>query len=146
MSLYRTLISKVIDKQIHKKVKTLAKKISSEHFQMTLVADKSSNYVWWTYIQGKNIDIVSEFIFISEINLLLSLGIITTEERDSLMSMFESEDEDNIYLGILSLEQFRNTRIKTHGEYNHEKPDVSKEFLSVVMSYPTEVIKRFLKK
>lgn len=113
---------------------------------MTLVSDKQTNYLWWSYMSGSKTGSVTDFIFICEINLLLSLGLIAEEQRDTLGSMFSSEDQDNIYMALLSIEQLRASRIKTHGEYDHKNPDVSPEFMTVVMNYPTEIIRRFVKK
>jgi len=113
---------------------------------MTLVSDKQTNYLWWRYMNGTNEGAVSDFIFICEINLLLSLGLVTEEQRDTLGSMFSSEDQDNIYMAILSIEQLRESRIKTHGEYDSKEPNVSPELLSVVLDYPVQIIRRFLVK
>jgi hypothetical protein len=67
--------------------------------------------------------------------LLVSLGVITEEERNNLNAMFASEDEDNYYLALLSLEAFRNKRIKIHGVWN-DKMNVSNEFKELIFNYP----------
>jgi len=143
---HSNLLARITDKEILKKVGKLTGKIIKEHFEMTLVSDKQTNYLWWSYMSGSKTGSVTDFIFICEINLLLSLGLIAEEERDTLGSMFSSEDQDNIYMALLSIEQLRTSRIKTHGEYDHKKPDVSSEFMNVIMSYPVEIIRRFIKK
>ena len=117
------------------KRKKLTKKIVKEHFDMTLSVDKALNYLWFMYYKGLHKGTFKPFMLLMEMNLLLSLDIINEDERDSLKSMFLSEDEDNYYLGLLSLETLRNKRIKIHGEWT-EKIDVSDEFKEVVSKYP----------
>jgi len=143
---HNSLLARITNVEILKKLRKLTGKIVKEHFEMTLVSDKQTNYLWWSYMNGTNEGTVSDFIFICEINLLLSLGLVTEEQRDTLGSMFSSEDQDNIYMAILSIEQLRESRIKTHGEYDSKEPNVSPELLSVVLDYPVQIIRRFLVK
>ena len=48
--------------------------------------------------------------------------------------MLGSEDSDNVYIALLSLENFRNQRIKIHGNWL-KNPDVSKDFIDVAQKY-----------
>ena len=143
---HNSLLARITNVEILKKLRKLTGKIIKEHFEMTLISDKQTNYLWWSYLNGTKAGTVSDFIFICEINLLLSLGLITEEQRDTLGSMFSSEDQDNIYMALLSIEQLRESRIKTHGEYDSKEPNVSPELLSVVLDYPVQIIRRFLVK
>ena len=143
---HNSLLARITNVEILKKLRKLTGKIVKEHFEMTLASDKQTNYLWWSYMNGTNEGAVSDFIFICEINLLLSLGLITEEQRDTLGSMFSSEDQDNIYMALLSIEQLRESRIKAHGEYNSKEPNVSPELLSVTLDYPVQIIRRFLVK
>lgn len=143
---HNSLLARITNVEILKKLRKLTGKIIKEHFEMTLVSDKQTNYLWWSYMNGTKAGTVSDFIFICEINLLLSLGLVTEEQRDTLGSMFSSEDQDNIYMALLSIEQLRESRIKTHGEYDSKEPNVSPELLSVVLNYPVQIIRRFLVK
>jgi len=118
------------------KRKKLIKKIVKEHFDMTLSADKALNYLWFMYYKGIHTGGFRPFMLMMELNLLVSLDVISEDERDSLKSMFLSEDEDNYYLALLSLETLRNKRIKLHGQWT-DKMDVSDQFKEVVSKYPT---------
>lgn len=120
----------------------LASKIINEHFLMSLVVDRNINYLWYTYKTGTKRGSFRPFIFLSEINLLLSLGVISQEEKSSLISMLNSEDEDNFYLCTLSIETLRNKRIKIHGEWK-EDMDVSEEFRKVVDEYPVKMLESY---
>ena len=73
---HSNLLARITDKEILKKVSKLTGKIIKEHFEMTLVSDKQTNYLWWSYMSGSKTGSVTDFIFICEINLLLSLGLI----------------------------------------------------------------------
>ena len=125
----------ITDNNTFLKRKKLTKKIAEEHFNMSLGVDKNLNYLWYMYTQGINKGIFKSFIFLTEMALLVSLGVITEEERNNLNAMFASEDEDNYYLALLSLEAFRNKRIKIHGVWN-DKMNVSNEFKELIFNYP----------
>jgi hypothetical protein len=143
---HNSLLARITNAEILKKLRKLTGKIVKEHFEMTLVSDKPTNYLWWSYMNGAKAGTISDFILICEINLLLSLGLVTEEQRDTLGSMFSSEDQDNIYMALLSIEQLRESRIKTHGEYDSKEPNVSPELMNVILRYPVHIIKKFVKK
>lgn len=136
--------STTFSKQVLNKRNSLAKKIIEEHYEITAVSDKVAdsniNYLWWMYYKGTKKGEFKLFILGYEMNLLLSLGIITPEEAESLKLMVKSEDEDNFYMALLSIEKFRKDRIKKHGEWNNTKLDVSPEFLEVAKNYMKDVI------
>jgi hypothetical protein len=121
------------------KRKKFASKVINEHFEMTLVGDRSANYLWYTYKDGTKKGDFRPFILGFELNLLFSLNVISTEERNNIVSMIESEDEDNNFMAILAMESFRKKRIKIHGEWT-AKQDVSVEFKELVNLYNEKII------
>lgn len=131
-------------KQVLNKRNSLAKKIIGEHYEITAVSDKVANsninYLWWMYHKGTKKGEFKLFILGYEMNLLLSLGIITPEEAESLKLMIKSEDEDNFYMALLSIEKFRKDRIKKYGEWNNVILDVSPEFLEIAKDYMEKII------
>lgn len=136
--------STTFSKQVLNKRNSLAKKIIGEHYEITAVSDKVANsninYLWWMYYNGTKKGEFKLFILGYEMNLLLSLGIITPEEAESLKLMVKSEDEDNFYIALLSIEKFRKDRIKKYGEWNNTKLEVSPEFLEIAKNYMKDVI------
>jgi hypothetical protein len=86
------------------------------------------------YKEGSRKNNVAPFILISELCLLVALNIIDKNEKESLYNMLGSEDSDNVYIALLSLENFRNQRIKIHGNWL-KNPDVSKDFIDVAQKY-----------
>ena len=121
------------------KRKKLATKIIDEHFEMTLVANRNINYLWYTYKTGTKRGEFRYFILGFEVNLLLGLNMISSEEKDNLISMFSSEDEDNMFIALMAIETLRKKRIKTHGEWT-KKQDISTELRELVDSYDTKII------
>lgn len=136
--------STTFSKQVLNKRNSLAKKIIGEHYEITAVSDKVANsninYLWWMYHNGTKKGEFKLFILGYEMNLLLSLGIITPEEAESLKLMVKSEDEDNFYIALLSIEKFRKDRIKKYGEWNNTKLEVSPEFLEIAKNYMKDII------
>jgi hypothetical protein len=116
------------------KLKSISKKIVEEHFQITLAYHRSLNYLFYMYKEGSRKNNVAPFILISELCLLVALNIIDKNEKESLYNMLGSEDSDNVYIALLSLENFRNQRIKIHGNWL-KNPDVSKDFIDVAQKY-----------
>jgi hypothetical protein len=132
-----------LDKDTQKKRDKITKKIIDEHFEMTLTSDRNTNYLWFMYKDGTKKGDFRPFILLFEINLLLSLNIITADEKHNMLSMFDSEDNDNVFMGLLALENLINKRIKIHGKWTKEQ-DVSDEFRDVVSQYPTKVVELYL--
>lgn len=102
---------------------------------MTLVVDRSMNYLWYMYKDGMKRGDFRPFILQIELNLLLSLGIITEDEMHSINTMLSSHDEDNYFIALLSIETLRNKRIKLHGKWTKEI-NVSDELKEAVKNYP----------
>ena len=134
---------KNLDKDLKKKRDKITKRIIDEHFEMTLTSDRNTNYLWYMYKDGVKKGDFRPFMLLFEVNLLLSLGIITTDEKHSLLVMFESEDNDNVYIALCALENLINTRVKTHGRWTSDQ-DVSDEFRKIVSEYPTKVVELYL--
>lgn len=135
----------ITDIKIINKRKSLCKKIVDEHFEISLVSDRNANYLWWMYKAGSNQGMYRPFIINSELDLLEELKLINKDERESLNKMFSSEDEDNVYIALLSLESFRKKRIKLHGKFDSSKQDVSDEFRKYVTSYPSKLLLNYKK-
>lgn len=129
----------IIDPTVIRKRLSLAKKITNEHFEMTLSSDRNINYLWYMYKDGTKRGEYKDFMVLCELNLLLSLGIINSNEKDSILQMLASEDSDNLFLGLMSLENFMKQRIKKHGKWD-KKQDVSEEFRQVVSHYATKIV------
>jgi len=139
-----TKLDKAGAKLLHK----LIKSITAEHFNITLHCDRNMNYLWYMYHKGQKKDTYRPFILAFELNLLVSLGLITDDEKENLAKMIVSEDTDNFYIGLLSIQNLRKQRIKVHGDWTKidkvtQLPLVSKEFLEVANNYPVTVIKNY---
>jgi hypothetical protein len=132
----------VLDYKISKKRQQLASKIVAEHFEMTLHIDRSINYLWYMYNKGIKKDTFRPFIFAFELNLLVSLGIVTPEEKSNIHTMLNSEDVDNIYMAVLAIDNFRKQRIKIHGEWK-SIDNVSEQFREVVSKYHEVVVNSY---
>ena len=136
------------DNKLTKLLKKVSNNIVKEHYHITLGIDRNVNYLLYMYYKGHKKDFFRPFIISFELNLLLSLGIITAEEKESISLMFNSEDEDNIYIALLALENFRKQRIKIHGKWNNTDsttkfPGVTQEFVDVVQNYHIKVVKSY---
>jgi hypothetical protein len=132
----------VLDYKISKKRQQLASKIVAEHFEMTLHIDRSINYLWYMYNKGIKKDTFRPFIFAFELNLLVSLGIVTPEEKSNIHTMLNSEDVDNIYMAVLAIDNFRKQRIKIYGEWK-SIDNVSEQFREVVSKYHEVVVNSY---
>jgi hypothetical protein len=119
----------------------LCKKIIEEHFNMTLAVDRNFNYLWYMYHSGTKQGNYKAFMLAFEMNLLVALKQITEEERENIARMCSSEDEDNLYIGLLAIDNFRKQRIKQHGEWKDYGKDVSSEFREAVSKYPTLIVR-----
>jgi hypothetical protein len=119
----------------------LCKKIIEEHFNMTSAVDRNFNYLWYMYHRGTKQGNYKAFMLAFEMNLLVALQQITEEERGNIAKMCGSEDEDNLYIGLLAIDNFRKQRIKQHGQWKPYGEDVSPEFREVISKYPTLIVK-----
>lgn len=131
-----------LDSKTFKKRQQLARVIVAEHFEMTLHIDRSINYLWYMYHKGTKKDTFRPFIFGFELNLLVSLGIVSPEEKSNIHTMLNSEDADNIYMAVLAIENFRKQRIKAHGEWK-SIDNVSEEFREIANKYHEIVVNSY---
>ena len=119
----------------------LCKKIIEEHFNMTLAVDRNFNYLWYMYHSGTKQGNYKAFMLAFEMNLLVALEQITEEERENIARMCSSEDEDNLYIGLLAIDNFRKQRIRQHGQWKPYGEKVSSEFREAVSKYPTLIVR-----
>lgn len=136
------------DNKLTKLLKKISGNIVEEHYHITLGIDSNLNYLLYMYYKGNKKSQFRLFIIGFELNLLLALDIINSEEKESITNMINSEDADNVYMSLLALESFRNTRIKLHGNWsvkddNTKLPTVSEEFKEVVKNYHFKVVTNY---
>ena len=89
--------------------------ICNEHWEASKPNDSNIGYLWYMYAAGTKAGTFRPFIFLAEINLLVKTGYITAEEKDNMIGMLDSSDEDNAHVLAYSILTLRNTRIKDLG-------------------------------
>lgn len=97
------------------KIKELIKDICKEHWEVAKPNNSNIGYLWYMYANGSKVGTFRPFIFLSELNLLVKTGYITEEEKQNMLGMLFSKDEDNANIMALSLLTLRNNRIKDLG-------------------------------
>jgi hypothetical protein len=97
------------------KIKTLIHEICKEHWNACKVEDSNMGYLWYMYAAGHKKGDFKPFIFMSELNLLVKTGYITEVEKQNMVHMLLSEDQDNANITAYSILTFRNIRIKEIG-------------------------------
>jgi hypothetical protein len=97
------------------KIKTLLHEICKEHWDACRVEDSNMGYLWYMYAAGHKKGEFKPFIFLSELNLLLKTGYITEVEKQNMLSMLLSEDQDNANITAFSILTFRKNRVKELG-------------------------------
>ena len=97
------------------KIRSLIENICHEHHMVCKVEDSNMGYLWYMYTHGSKKGDFRPFIFLSELNLLVKTGYITETEKQNLLGMFLSEDEDNAHLTAYSIITLRNKRIEDMG-------------------------------
>ena len=97
------------------KIKSLIKNICHEHHMACQVEDSNMGYLWHMYAHGSKKGNFRPFIFLSELNLLVKTGYITEEEKQNLLKMFLSKDEDNAHITAYSIITLRDKRIEELG-------------------------------
>lgn len=117
-------------------MKALVKEIVEEHYNITEGADGNLNYLWYMYHKGTKEGDWKPFIYMAELQLLKRFDYINDSEIQNLVSMMESEDEDNMSIVTLAIMSLRQLRIKEHGIYNKAK----KEYSKIAEVYPTEIL------
>ena len=100
------------------KLKNLIVDICNEHWDVARPGDSNIGYLWYMYAAGTKMGDFRPFIFFAEINLLVKTSYITVEEKNNMIGMLNSSDEDNAHILAYSILTFRNQRIKDLGIWN----------------------------
>ena len=100
------------------KLKNLIVDICKEHWDVARPEDSNMGYLWYMYAAGTKMGDFRPFIFFAEINLLVKTSYITVEEKNNMIGMLNSSDEDNAHILAYSILTFRNQRIKDLGIWN----------------------------
>ena len=98
-----------------KKLKTLINDICQEHWDVSKSEDNNMGYLWYMYAAGHKKGDFKPFIFLSELNLLVKTNYVTQEEKQNMLGMLLSEDDDNAHITGYSIDTLRNKRIKEMG-------------------------------
>jgi hypothetical protein len=100
------------------KVKKLSEKIAKEHYGISKDLDLSNlSYLWFMYAEGSKQGSFKPFIFLAEVNLLVRLNYLTSDEKRNIIGLMTSSDKDNLYMAALSISTLRKQRIRDLGEY-----------------------------
>jgi hypothetical protein len=97
------------------KITAMIRDICKEHWEVSRPNDSNIGYLWYMYAAGTKAGTFRPFIFLAEINLLVKTGYITAVEKDNMIGMLSSSDEDNAHVLAYSILTFRNNRIKDLG-------------------------------
>lgn len=97
------------------KIMGMIRKIANEHWQVAKSNDSNIGYLWYMYAAGTKAGTFRPFIFLSELNLLVKTGYTTEDEKQNMLGMLLSEDEDNANIMAYSLMTLRENRIKDMG-------------------------------
>jgi hypothetical protein len=97
------------------KLKNLIIDICNEHWDIAKPEDNNMGYLWYMYAAGNKKGEFRPFIFLSELNLLVKTGHITEEEKQNMLGMLLSEDDDNAHLTGYSILTLRKKRVDEMG-------------------------------
>ena len=103
------------------KLMTMIKDICNEHWEASKPNDSNIGYLWYMYAAGTKIGTFRPFIFLAELNLLFKTGYITEVEKDNMIQMLSSSDEDNAHILAYSILTLRNNRISDLGLWTLNK-------------------------
>jgi len=103
-----------------KKITSLIENICHEHHMVCKVEDGNMGYLWYMYTHGTKKGEFRPFIFLSELNLLVKTRYLTEIEKENLIGMLSSNDEDNAHLTGYSIITLRNKRIEEMGLWTLE--------------------------
>lgn len=131
---------RITNNQILSAYKKLAKKIVNEHYNMTLPFDRSFNYLWWMYSKGTKEGELADFMLFSEMNLLRETDTIHQEGFDNLLKMLNSQDEDNLFIALKSIESLRNERVKKYGEFPSDVAQASPVMFKLAEEYGSRIM------
>lgn len=117
------------------KLKTLVSDICNEHWEITKPIDSNMAYLWYMYSAGVKQGDFKPFIFLSELNLLIKTNYITEDEKQNILSMLLSKDDDNVYVAGYALLTLRKTRISElglwiYGNKKYENIDYCKDVIN----------------
>jgi hypothetical protein len=122
------------------KIKNLINDICQEHWDVSRKEDNNMGYLWYMYAAGHKKGDFKPFIFMSEINLLLKTEHITKDEKDNMLKMLFSEDEDNANITAYSILTLRKVRIEEKGlwtldnenykDFNYTSDIINPEFFT----------------
>lgn len=127
------------DSKILSAYKKLAKQITEEHFKLTLPYDRNFNFIWYMYSKGPKKGQLADFILIGEVNLIKGLKLITNEVHNNLINLLMSPYEDNIYMGLLSIQTLRKERIEKFGTYSDDKIN-SEQLEEIARNYGYKIL------
>jgi hypothetical protein len=108
-----------------KKLKNLVEEICNEHHNSSVQQDSNIGYLWYMYVNGSKQGAFKPFMFLAELNLLVATGYVTEDEKQRMLGMMLSQDEDNFNLMAYSILHFRNQRIKDKGLYKSDNEKYS---------------------
>lgn len=108
-----------------KKLKNLVEEICNEHYKSSIHQDSNIGYLWYMYVNGSKQGMFKPFMFLAELNLLVATGYVTEDEKQNMLGMMLSQDEDNFNLMAYSILHFRNQRIKDKGLYKSDNEKYS---------------------
>lgn len=118
-----------------KKIKNLVENICNEHHGSSVQQDSNIGYLWYMYVNGSKQGTFKPFMFMAELNLLVATGYITEDEKQRMLGMMLSQDEDNFNLMAYSIIHFRNQRVKDKGLYTLDNKNYSEiDYLVDVLS------------
>lgn len=117
------------------KIKNLIKDICNEHWDVCKPEDSNMGYLWYMYASGNKQGEFKPFIFLSELNLLVKKGYATEEEKQNMLGMLLSEDDDNAHLTAYSILTLRSKRIKelglwTDNNVNYKDVNYTKDIIN----------------
>ena len=117
-------------------MKVLVKEIVEEHYNITEGVDGNLNYLWYMYHKGTKEGNWKPFVYMAELQLVKRFSYVNDSEIQNLVSMMESEDEDNMNIVTLAITSLRQLRVKEHGIYNKAKKGYSK----IAEVYSSEIL------
>ena len=117
-------------------MKALVKEIVEEHYNITEGVDGNLNYLWYMYHKGTKEGNWKPFVYMAELQLVKRFSYVNDSEIQNLVSMMESEDEDNMNIVTLAITSLRQLRVKEHGIYNKAKKGYSK----IAEVYSSEIL------
>ena len=99
----------------------LSEKIADEHYGITKDLDLNNlSYLWFMYAEGSKKGTYKPFMFLAEVNLLVRLDYLSSEEKRNIIGLMTSSDKDNLEIATLSISELRKQRIKDLGKYTKD--------------------------